>query len=74
MEGGVRCGEEESLEEMADRSLREIALLPEGCERLVNPHRYKVSVSRRLLTLREELLARINNQTIIHRDGQGKQE
>ena len=61
MENGVRCGVEESLEEMADRSLRQVALLPEGCERLTNPHRYKVSVSKRLLTLREELLAQINS-------------
>lgn len=56
MEDGVRCGEEESLDDMADRSARELALLPEGCRRFMNPHRYKVSISARLSGLRQQLL------------------
>jgi nicotinate phosphoribosyltransferase len=42
---------------MADRSARELALLPEGCLRFINPHRYKVSVTGRLSRLRQQLLA-----------------
>ena len=57
MRDGVRCGRIETLDEMADRSQREVALLPEGCRRFVNPHRYKVSATARLRELRERLLA-----------------
>ena len=56
MEGGVLRLAEESLDEMADRSARELALLPEGCLRLINPHRYKVSVSQRLNDLKTRLI------------------
>jgi nicotinate phosphoribosyltransferase len=57
MRDGVRCGESETLDLMADRSGREVALLPEGCRRFINPHRYKVSVTTRLSMLREQLLS-----------------
>jgi nicotinate phosphoribosyltransferase len=57
MRDGVRCGRDESLNEMADRSARELALLPEGCRRFINPHRYKVSVTERLSRLRQRLVA-----------------
>ena len=57
MRDGVRCCREETLDEMADRSVRELALLPEGCLRFINPHRYKVSVTDRLSRLKQQLLA-----------------
>ena len=57
MRDGVRCGGYETLDEMADRAGRGIALLPEGCSRFVTPHRYKVSVTGRLSRLRQELIA-----------------
>ena len=56
MEEGVRCGGSETLDVMADRSGREVTLLPEGCDRFAHPHRYKVSVTARLSRLREQLL------------------
>ena len=49
----------ESLERMAARCEEQLALLPEGSLRLVNPHRYKVSISRGLLELRRRLLTEI---------------
>ena len=57
MRDGVRCGSRDSLDEMADRAAREVSLLPEGCQRLVTPYRYKVSVTGRLSRLKERLLA-----------------
>ena len=56
MRDGVRCCREETLDEMADRSARESALLPEGCLRFIYPHRYKVSVTARLSRLKQQLL------------------
>ncbi|NJC87205.1 MAG: nicotinate phosphoribosyltransferase [Desulfuromonas sp.] len=44
---------------MADYCARQLARLPEGSLRLINPHRYKVGVSRRLLALREQLIATV---------------
>jgi len=42
---------------MADYCAAQLQRLPEGSLRLVNPHRYKVGVSRRLLALRDQLVA-----------------
>ncbi|HEX9022244.1 MAG TPA: nicotinate phosphoribosyltransferase, partial [Geobacteraceae bacterium] len=57
MEGGRRSGgERETLDRMADRAALELARLPQGCLRFINPHRYKVSISRRLLDLRLRLV------------------
>ena len=57
MRDGKRVAEfSESLEAMADRCAGEIRMLPQGCLRFVNPHRYKVSISRGLNDLRHRLL------------------
>jgi nicotinate phosphoribosyltransferase len=56
MEGGRQVVASPPLQAMADYCARQLARLPEGSLRLVNPHRYKVGVSRRLLALREELV------------------
>ncbi|HNX32803.1 MAG TPA: nicotinate phosphoribosyltransferase [Holophaga sp.] len=45
MEEGRRLGERESLAAMTGRCREGLARLPEGCARLINPHRYKVSIS-----------------------------
>ncbi len=56
MEEG-RCGVEfPPLEVLAERCAGQLQRLPEGSLRLVNPHRYKVSMSVGLKTLREELM------------------
>jgi nicotinate phosphoribosyltransferase len=47
----------ETLDEMADRSAAQLAHLPSGCLRFINPHRYKVSVSAGLNELRNRLIA-----------------
>ena len=56
MDGGQQLGPTMSLGRMADYCAEQLRRLPEGSLRLVNPHRYKVGVSRRLLTLRDELI------------------
>jgi len=56
MEGGEQLRPSPSLGEMADYCAAQLRRLPEGSLRLVNPHRYKVGVSRRLLALRDELV------------------
>lgn len=59
---GRRIAAAETVETMAARCRRELALLPEGCQRLVNPHIYKVSISERLHELRGGLIAQLANR------------
>jgi nicotinate phosphoribosyltransferase len=55
MDGGRRLRDPEPLDAMADRSADQLARLPEGVTRLLNPHLYKVSISPRLQALRARL-------------------
>jgi nicotinate phosphoribosyltransferase len=56
MTDGRRCSTKETLDSMAQRCRGDLSNLPSGCLRLINPHRYKVSISNRLKCLRENLL------------------
>jgi len=56
MDGGKQLEPSPPLMAMADYCAQQLKRLPEGSLRLVNPHRYKVGVSRRLLSLRDELI------------------
>lgn len=56
MSGGRRSAPGEALESMAERCRGGLARLPSGCLRLINPHRYKVSMSERLKSLRGTLI------------------
>lgn len=56
MSGGTRVVPREPLDAMAGRCSGELSRLPSGCLRLINPHRYKVSISERLKCLREDLI------------------
>lgn len=56
MENGCRTSHHETLDTMADRAALELARLPQGCLRHINPHRYKVSISGRLNDLRNRLI------------------
>lgn len=56
MSGGRRTAAHESLETMAERCRDQLSRLPSGCLRLINPHRYKVSISDRLKCLRGALI------------------
>jgi len=58
MSGGSRTVPAESLAAMATRCKEELTKLPSGCLRLINPHRYKVSISEGLKSLREVLIDR----------------
>jgi len=62
MADGRRTQAPESLETMAQRSARELAKLPQGCQRLINPHRYKVSISGELNELRNNLIAQLQRR------------
>jgi nicotinate phosphoribosyltransferase len=62
MSEGKRSVPEESLEYMAERCRRELSRLPGGCLRLINPHRYKVSISERLKYLRGSLIEELGKR------------
>jgi nicotinate phosphoribosyltransferase len=59
MEGGRTLKLRETLDEMADRTACQLTRLPHGCLRFINPHRYKVSISRGLNELRRRLAEEI---------------
>lgn len=57
MEDGEITVDLPALDECADRCAEQLKRLPEGCLRLTNPHRYKVSISQGLHDLRSRLIA-----------------
>ena len=62
MEGGSRIAPAATLEMAAERSARDLRQLPDGCQRLINPHVYKVSLSAGLNRLRLKLIAEVQEQ------------
>lgn len=57
MNGGKHCQDQPpALDEMAERCGQQLKRLPQGCLRFINPHRYKVSISRGLHELRSRLM------------------
>ena len=54
--GGSGTGLVDTIATMAKRCQSELALLPQGCRRFINPHRYKVSISAQLKSLRCTLI------------------
>jgi nicotinate phosphoribosyltransferase len=68
MSGGRRIAARESLDSMAERCRVELSMLPSGCLRLINPHRYKVSTSERLKCLRSTLIDEIEKRMERHED------
>ena len=62
MENGRRtAARTASLDGMADRSRDQLALLPQGCLRFINPHRYKVSISQGINDLRLRLMEEVRH-------------
>jgi nicotinate phosphoribosyltransferase len=59
MEQGRRLGSQEPLAAMAERSADQLRRLPQGCLRFIHPHRYKVSITQRLLDLRLSLMEKV---------------
>ncbi|HEY6873207.1 MAG TPA: nicotinate phosphoribosyltransferase [Geobacteraceae bacterium] len=59
MAGGQRTSVPPSLDEAADRCTNQLESLPQGCLRFINPHRYKVSISRGLNELRTRLMEEV---------------
>ena len=64
MSGGSRTAPGESLDSMSERCRRELSNVPSGCLRLINPHRYKVSISNRLKSLRGDLIDKLGNKAV----------
>jgi len=62
MENGKRLAATEPLETMKARCRSQLALLPAGCLRLVNPHIYKVSISQQLHQLRDSLIGKLSGR------------
>lgn len=56
MEQGVQTLPTLRLDEAARRCLNQLGKMPEGSLRLINPHRYKVSISKGLHDLRQSLM------------------
>ena len=54
----------ETLDEMADRTAFQLRMLPNGCLRFKNPHRYKVSISRNLCELCLKLIENVQKDYI----------
>lgn len=59
MENGNRTVKPETLASMAERCSQELAGMPQGCLRFINPHRYKVSISGQLNDLRNTLITQL---------------
>jgi nicotinate phosphoribosyltransferase len=66
MSGGSRIGPVDSLDSLAKRCKRELSELPSGCLRLVNPHRFKVSISGQLKLLRGSLIDELEKRVVRH--------
>ncbi len=66
MADGRRTAPRESLDSMTARCKGEISRLPSGCLRLINPHRYKVSISDRLKCLRGTLIEELEKRIMEH--------
>ena len=62
MRAGARCAPAATLEMAAQRSAQELRQLPDGCQRLINPHVYKVSISAGLNQLRLRLIAEVQGK------------
>jgi len=69
MEDGRRTGPEEPLASIAGYARRRLALLPEGCRRLLNPHIYRVALTRGLHEARERMIEQSAPRA--HRDPDG---
>lgn len=62
MDEGQLLLKKEGLDLMADRCAEQLKLLPKGTLRLANPHIYKVSISSKLLKLRNRLVKQYLDQ------------
>jgi len=64
MSEGRRRAPGEPLGAMAERCRGGLSRLPGGCLRLINPHRYKVSISERLKSLRGTLIDELGKRIV----------
>jgi len=65
MDNGVRTRASEPLEVLAARSREQLQLLPQGCLRFINPHRYKVSLSTELNAMRNRLIETVSEENLV---------
>jgi nicotinate phosphoribosyltransferase len=62
---GKRILGEEGLETLRERRRQDVALLDPGVRRLVNPHRYHVSLSHELWSLKQRLIAETTDGDVV---------
>lgn len=62
MERGTRTAPPRALPEVADRARERLARLPEGCLRLLNPHVYRVAMTRRLHEMRDRMIEEVTHE------------
>jgi nicotinate phosphoribosyltransferase len=58
-DGKAVLGTSDNLNILADRTADQLQKLPQGTLRFMNPHRYKISISKGLLELRQQLVKAI---------------
>ncbi|MBT0662935.1 nicotinate phosphoribosyltransferase [Geobacter pelophilus] len=58
-DGKAVLGPSDNLNVLADRTADQLQKLPQGTLRFMNPHRYKISISKGLLDLRQQLVKAI---------------
>jgi nicotinate phosphoribosyltransferase len=56
MKNGVPCAKQETLSQFRERALSRVESLPHTYRRMINPHVYKVSLSRRLKDMKLSIL------------------
>jgi nicotinate phosphoribosyltransferase len=64
LEEGRQVYEVPTIEEMRQQRMHDMERLDPGVKRLVNPHTYHVSLSRRLWNLKQELILSVNQSEI----------
>ncbi|MBI1920390.1 MAG: nicotinate phosphoribosyltransferase [Geobacter sp.] len=65
MENGKRTRPTPTLDALADHCTEQLQQLPQGCLRHINPHIYKVSISRRLNDLRNRLIEEVEQGYLV---------
>jgi nicotinate phosphoribosyltransferase len=62
MAQGARTSPARPLAQIADYAQARLALLPEGCLRLLNPHVYRVAMTRKLHEMRDRMIEDVSHE------------
>jgi nicotinate phosphoribosyltransferase len=64
MARGARAAPARPLAGIADYAKARLALLPEGCLRMLNPHVYRVAMTRRLHEMRDRMIEEVSHEDL----------